>query len=70
VWVPDFVAGAGGVVYTLAREIEGLTHDEATARVEATGSTVDTALSSPATPLRAATALAHARVRRVPPSGR
>ncbi|MFE0024712.1 Glu/Leu/Phe/Val dehydrogenase dimerization domain-containing protein [Amycolatopsis sp. NPDC059021] len=39
-WVPDFVASAGGVVYTLSREAEGLDHDAALARVEAIEETV------------------------------
>jgi hypothetical protein len=30
-WVPDFVASAGGVVYTLTREADGLTHEAALA---------------------------------------
>jgi hypothetical protein len=68
--VPDFVASAGGVVYTLGREIEVLTHDEATARVEAIGSTVDAILRSQPGPSRAATTLAHDRLRGVLPSGR
>jgi valine dehydrogenase (NAD+) len=34
VWIPDFVASAGGVVYTLSREFSGLDHTAASARVE------------------------------------
>ena len=33
-WVPDFVASAGGVIYTLTREAEGLDRETALARVE------------------------------------
>jgi leucine dehydrogenase len=58
VWIPDFVAGAGGVVYTLGREIEGLTHKAAIARVEAIGATVSTILAAGTTPLHAAQSLA------------
>ncbi|TVT20780.1 Glu/Leu/Phe/Val dehydrogenase [Amycolatopsis rhizosphaerae] len=62
-WIPDFVASAGGVVYTLGREIEKLGHEEAIARVEAIGSTVDMVLSAPGTPLAAARALAAERLK-------
>ncbi|MEU7475637.1 Glu/Leu/Phe/Val dehydrogenase dimerization domain-containing protein [Lentzea sp. NPDC042327] len=40
VWVPDHVAGAGGVVYTLAREDEGLDHEAALKRVDGIAGTV------------------------------
>ncbi|ANZ36328.1 amino acid dehydrogenase [Lentzea guizhouensis] len=40
VWVPDHVASAGGVVYTLAREDEGLDHESALERVDAIAGTV------------------------------
>lgn len=63
VWVPDFVASAGGVVYTLSREIERLGHDEAMARVAAIGTTVETILAADSTPLAAATELAAARLK-------
>ncbi|MBB4689360.1 Glu/Leu/Phe/Val dehydrogenase dimerization domain-containing protein [Amycolatopsis jiangsuensis] len=45
VWVPDYVASAGGVVYALAREIDGVDHASATARVEAIGDVVSGLLS-------------------------
>jgi leucine dehydrogenase len=66
VWVPDFVASAGGVIYTLTREAEGLSHDQALARVEAVENTVTTLLTTAATkgttPLAAAVALAEHRL--------
>jgi leucine dehydrogenase len=40
VWVPDHVASAGGVIYTLAREDEGLDHESALKRVDAIAATV------------------------------
>lgn len=68
VWIPDFVASAGGVVYTLARELDGLDHDAALARVETIGDTVagllDAARAAGTTPLREATALADRRLAR------
>ncbi|WP_431878779.1 Glu/Leu/Phe/Val dehydrogenase dimerization domain-containing protein [Amycolatopsis sacchari] len=63
-WVPDFVASAGGVVYTLAREIERLSHDEAMRRAEAIGSTVDTVLAGDGNPLDNALNLAKERLTR------
>ncbi|TNC24579.1 Glu/Leu/Phe/Val dehydrogenase dimerization domain-containing protein [Amycolatopsis alkalitolerans] len=63
VWIPDFVASAGGVVYTLGREIEALSHDEAMARVEAIGDTVAALLAADTTPLAAAKELAAARLK-------
>ncbi|RZQ64407.1 Glu/Leu/Phe/Val dehydrogenase dimerization domain-containing protein [Amycolatopsis suaedae] len=66
VWVPDFVASAGGVVYTLSREFDGLDHDAATRRVEGIGDTVTTLLASARasgdTPLHEAMALARRRI--------
>jgi len=66
VWVPDFVANAGGAIYTLSREIEGLGQDSALARVRAIGSTVDELLTAAAargtTPLHEAMTLARARL--------
>jgi glutamate dehydrogenase/leucine dehydrogenase len=62
VWVPDFVASAGGVVYTLAREIDGLDHEAATARVEAIEHTVSGLLTSDRTPLDEAVRLAGPRL--------
>lgn len=63
VWIPDFVASAGGVVYALGREVEKLTHEEARARVEAIGTTVGTILDAGTTPLRAAMRLAADRLK-------
>ncbi|KAA9153254.1 Glu/Leu/Phe/Val dehydrogenase [Amycolatopsis acidicola] len=61
-WIPDFVASAGGVIYTLGREIERLDHQAATARVDAIESTVDRILKAPGTPLAAAMSLATERI--------
>ncbi|UQS26809.1 Glu/Leu/Phe/Val dehydrogenase [Amycolatopsis thermalba] len=58
VWVPDFIASAGGAVYTLLREVERLDEAAANARVESIGATVsavlDTARDKGTTPLREA----------------
>ncbi|HKS43610.1 MAG TPA: Glu/Leu/Phe/Val dehydrogenase dimerization domain-containing protein [Amycolatopsis sp.] len=66
VWIPDFVASAGGVVYTLGREVERLTHDQALARVAAIESTVDELLAAArargTTPLAEAMGLARDRL--------
>jgi leucine dehydrogenase len=40
VWVPDHVASAGGVIYTLAREDDGADHETALKRVDAIEETV------------------------------
>ncbi len=65
-WIPDFVASAGGVVYTLGREAEGLTHTGALNRVEALEATTRQILAAAAahgtTPLTEANALAEARL--------
>ncbi|MFG1641261.1 Glu/Leu/Phe/Val dehydrogenase dimerization domain-containing protein [Amycolatopsis sp. NPDC049252] len=65
-WVPDYVASAGGIVYTLSREAEGLDHAAALARVEAIEETVADILASArshsTTPLREAAALADRRL--------
>jgi leucine dehydrogenase len=52
--VPDFVANAGGIIYTLAREVDGLDHAAATARVEVIEQTVSELLAGGGTPLREA----------------
>ncbi|MFF4252327.1 Glu/Leu/Phe/Val dehydrogenase dimerization domain-containing protein [Streptomyces sp. NPDC001663] len=66
VWVPDFVAGAGGVVHTLAREVEHLTREAAARRVSGIGDTVrlllDRSRTNGTTPLREAKALAADRL--------
>jgi leucine dehydrogenase len=66
VWVPDFVASAGGVIYTLSREASGLDRDAALARVETIEKTVAEILSTAATngttPLAEALALAEQRL--------
>lgn len=66
VWVPDFVASAGGVIYTLSREASGLDREAALARVETIEETVATVLSSAAangtTPLAEAMTLAEQRL--------
>lgn len=65
-WIPDFVASAGGVIYTLTREAEGLDRDAAMARVAAIEDTVATLLTRAATggttPLAEARALAEQRL--------
>lgn len=65
-WVPDFVASAGGVIYTLTREAEGLDHTTAMSRVAAIGDTVTTLLAAAAangtTPLAEALMLAERRL--------
>jgi leucine dehydrogenase len=74
VWVPDFVASAGGVVYTLTREVEGLAHEDAVRRVEGIEETVrrllDGARGTGGTPLAQAKALAGERLTAAAPSGR
>ncbi|MFE7036065.1 Glu/Leu/Phe/Val dehydrogenase dimerization domain-containing protein [Streptomyces sp. NPDC057621] len=66
VWVPDYVAGAGGVAYTLSRESEGYGHEAALERVEGIGDTVGHLLglarTSGVTPMRAARQLAERRL--------
>jgi valine dehydrogenase (NAD+) len=66
VWIPDFVAGAGGVVYTLGREVDGMERSTATARVEAIGATVTGLLTAArangTTPLAEARKLAGRRL--------
>ncbi|MEQ0564388.1 Glu/Leu/Phe/Val dehydrogenase dimerization domain-containing protein [Amycolatopsis sp. NEAU-NG30] len=65
-WIPDYVASAGGILYTLSREAEGLDHDAALARVEAIEQTVTDLLraaeANGTTPLREADALVRARL--------
>lgn len=65
-WVPDFVASAGGVIYTLTREGEGADHATAMARVENIEKTTDALLTSATTngttPLAEALALANHRL--------
>ncbi|RSN56329.1 amino acid dehydrogenase [Amycolatopsis sp. WAC 04182] len=65
-WIPDFVASAGGVVYTLGREAEDLTHEQALDRVETLEETtrriLDAASANGTTPLAEADALAEARL--------
>lgn len=47
-WVPDVVASGGGVIYTLGREADGLSHTEALARVDTIEQTVETILAAAA----------------------
>ncbi|MEU6144067.1 Glu/Leu/Phe/Val dehydrogenase dimerization domain-containing protein [Streptomyces sp. NPDC047081] len=74
VWVPDFVASAGGVVYTLGREVDGLTREEAVRRVLGIGDTVglllDRSREGGTTPLAEAKSLATARLARLAGVGR
>lgn len=68
VWVPDFVASAGGVIYTLTREAGGLTHAEAMTRVTTIEDTVAALLTiattNGTTPLTEALALAERHLTR------
>jgi leucine dehydrogenase len=65
-WIPDYVASAGGILYTLSREAAGLDHNAALARVEAIEQTVTDLLRAAeahgTTPLREADALVRARL--------
>jgi glutamate dehydrogenase/leucine dehydrogenase len=65
-WVPDYVASAGGILYTLSREAEGLDHEAALARVETIEKTVEELLkaakANATTPLHEAAALAERRL--------
>jgi glutamate dehydrogenase/leucine dehydrogenase len=65
-WVPDYVASAGGILYTLSREAEGLDHEAALARVETIEKTVedllDAAKAGTTTPLHEAAVLAGRRL--------
>ncbi|MFF5144911.1 hypothetical protein ACFY6U_35270 [Streptomyces sp. NPDC013157] len=66
VWIPDYVAGAGGIVYALGRESENHGHEAALRRVEGIGDTVgrvpDLARATGVTPQRAARQIAGARL--------
>lgn len=72
VWVPDFVASAGGVVYTLSREASGLDRAAALAQVETIEETVAAVLAAAAaagtTPLGEAVALAEQRLGALTPA--
>jgi leucine dehydrogenase len=65
-WVPDFVANAGGVVYGALVDIDGRSKEEALAQVMEIGATLgeifDLAASGGSTPLAAAEQLAYARL--------
>ncbi|MFI1848459.1 Glu/Leu/Phe/Val dehydrogenase dimerization domain-containing protein [Streptomyces sp. NPDC020480] len=66
VWIPDYVASAGGIVYALSRESENHSHEAAQKRGEGIGDTVghvlDLARSTGVTPLRAAQQIAERRL--------
>ncbi|MET8809352.1 Glu/Leu/Phe/Val dehydrogenase dimerization domain-containing protein [Streptomyces sp. NPDC004546] len=66
-WAPDFVANAGGVIYALAREVEGIGHREAIDRVHGIGTTLAEILTNAdragRTTLATATDLAATRLR-------
>ncbi|WP_190194466.1 Glu/Leu/Phe/Val dehydrogenase family protein [Streptomyces minutiscleroticus] len=66
VWIPDYVAGAGGIAYALGREAEGESHEAARKRVEGIGATVsrvlDLSRSTGTTPLEAARRIAEDRL--------
>lgn len=70
VWIPDYVAGAGGIVYALSRESENHDHEAAHRRVEGIGDTVSQVLglacSTGVTPLAAARRIAEARLAAAP----
>lgn len=65
-WIPDYVAGAGGVIYALAVELHHRPPGEAAARVQAIADTVGLILESArrarTTPARAALELASHRL--------
>lgn len=67
VWVPDYVASGGGVIYALSVELHRETPDSALDRVNAIGGTVgellDMAEKTRTTPARAADELASRRLR-------
>ncbi|MGW3206819.1 Glu/Leu/Phe/Val family dehydrogenase [Streptomyces sp. NPDC001135] len=66
VWVPDFVAGAGGVINAISTELHHVGAHEARTRVDAIEDTVDTLLDTAqrrgVTPARAASELARRRL--------
>ncbi|MEU3511581.1 hypothetical protein ABZ733_27540, partial [Streptomyces longwoodensis] len=66
VWVPDFIASAGGIIYALSRESEHYSHKAAEERVLGISDTVshilELARSSGVTPLRAAQQIADRRI--------
>jgi leucine dehydrogenase len=72
-WVPDFVANAGGLLYAVSVARDGLTTDEALARVAALGDTALEVLrraeSEGTSTLSAANAVADARIAAGPPGG-
>ncbi|MEU4890964.1 Glu/Leu/Phe/Val dehydrogenase dimerization domain-containing protein [Streptomyces sp. NPDC044780] len=67
IWVPDFVAGAGGVIHAISTELHHVGADDARARVDAIEETVDhlldTAQRHGRTPAQAAGELARQRLR-------
>ncbi|MGV9563838.1 GNAT family N-acetyltransferase [Streptomyces sp. NPDC003480] len=67
VWVPDFVAGAGGVIHAISTELHHIGADDARARVDAIEDTVDNLLDTAKrrglTPAQAASELARRRLR-------
>ena len=72
VWVPDFVASGGGVIYTLSREASGLSHEAAMDRVAAIEETAAAVLAAATangtTPLAEAMALAEERLAALAPT--
>ncbi|KUN30112.1 amino acid dehydrogenase [Streptomyces antibioticus] len=72
VWVPDYVAGAGGIIYTLSRESDHDSDEAARKRVDGIADTVhhvlELARSTGVTPLRAARQLAEARLTAAAPT--
>lgn len=65
-WIPDFVTGAGGIIHTLAREIDHLDQAAAAERVEGIEATVSrllaAAVANGSTPLHEAMALSNRRL--------
>ncbi|KAA0931861.1 Glu/Leu/Phe/Val dehydrogenase dimerization domain-containing protein [Streptomyces apricus] len=74
VWIPDYVAGGGGIVYALGRESQGEDHETARRRVAGIGDTVsgilDLSRSAGITPLRAARRIAEDRLAAAAPRTR
>ncbi|GAA2197957.1 Glu/Leu/Phe/Val dehydrogenase dimerization domain-containing protein [Streptomyces bangladeshensis] len=73
-WVPDYVASAGGVVHAVSVEVHRLSAEEARARVDAIEHTVTdlltTADAQDLSPAQAATALVRQRLAAADPAGR
>ena len=66
IWAPDYIVGAGGVIYAMAVELDKETSEHALARVEGIADTVrlvlDTAQRASVDPAEAALELAGRRL--------